>query len=214
MDSYPGCGNLRDLGHPMLRLPPGDDFFRRRLRGGEYFEIDHLRAAFPFVRQFGLAVDGGAHVGSWTRELCRRFEVVHAFEPEPQNFDCLVANTEGKAILHREALGAGPAEAGLAPGGNSGCWHLTRGLGVRVIALDSLELAECDLLKLDLEGAELYALQGAEVTLREHRPVVILERNGLALKHYGLAEGAVGGFLTDLGASLRARVGKDEVWSW
>lgn len=198
----------------MLRLPAGDAYFARRLGGGDDFDLSHLRAAYPYVTRWGVAVDGGAHVGTWTRELCRRFEAVHAFEPEPSNFDCLVANTGGQAHLYRDALGAAPGEVGLAPGGNSGCWHLVRGTGTRVITLDSLTLPTLDLLKLDLEGAELYALQGAESTLRATRPVVIIERNGLSQVHYGLPDEAAGDFLRGLGASLRVRKGKDEVWSW
>lgn len=198
----------------LLTLPPGDTYFAKRLAGGEFFEVDHLRAAYPHVKRWGMAVDGGAHVGTWTRELCRRFEVVHAFEPEPTNFDCLVTNCEGRAILHQEALGAVETEVGLSPGGNTGCWHVVRGSGVKVITLDSLALAACDLLKLDLEGGELYALHGAVETLKAHRPVVIIERNGLSQAHYGVPDGAAGDFLTSLGARFRTRRGKDEVWSW
>jgi hypothetical protein len=42
---------------------------------------------------------------------------------------------------------------------------------------DRLKLRRVDVIKLDIEGAELLALNGSEQTLRRFRPLVIIEIN-------------------------------------
>ncbi len=46
---------------------------------------------------------------------------------------------------------------------------------IRTVTLDSLELARIDLIKIDVEGMELEAIQGAEASLTRSRPVLIVE---------------------------------------
>jgi FkbM family methyltransferase len=47
---------------------------------------------------------------------------------------------------------------------------------VRMMAIDSLDLARLDLLKIDVEGMELEVLQGASATLQRLRPILLIER--------------------------------------
>ncbi|HEX4171271.1 MAG TPA: FkbM family methyltransferase [Acetobacteraceae bacterium] len=47
---------------------------------------------------------------------------------------------------------------------------------VRMIAIDSLNLARLDLLKIDVEGMELEVLQGASATLQRLQPILLVER--------------------------------------
>lgn len=46
---------------------------------------------------------------------------------------------------------------------------------VRALTIDGMNLPRCDLLKIDIEGMELDALQGAVETLKRHKPVVMVE---------------------------------------
>src|SRR5262249_52767986 len=46
---------------------------------------------------------------------------------------------------------------------------------IRTITLDSLELARVDLIKIDVEGMELEAIEGAETSLTRSRPILIVE---------------------------------------
>jgi FkbM family methyltransferase len=46
---------------------------------------------------------------------------------------------------------------------------------VRLMTIDSLDLARLDLLKIDIEGMEMEALTGAADTIARHRPHVIIE---------------------------------------
>lgn len=172
-------------------------------------DIRHLQGALGFVRRFRTAVDAGAHRGIWTRRLCAAFEQVFAFEPTDRAR--LIA---APAVVHRVALGAGPARAALADGPhNTGQTHLVPGDAVEVRALDSFALADVDFLKVDVEGYELRVLEGAARILAVDRPVVLIEENGLCAR-YGIEPGAAGAYLVGRGYRLAARYNKDEVYAW
>ncbi len=61
---------------------------------------------------------------------------------------------------------------------------------VQKIALDNLGLARCDLIKLDVEGMEFEALEGARDTIERCRPVLLIEqiKAGRDQLHAWLAE--------------------------
>jgi hypothetical protein len=62
-----------------------------------------------------------------------------------------------------------------------------------VVALDSLQLPRCDLLKVDVEGMELNVLKGAAATLQHCRPALYVKNDraasSAALIEYLLASG-------------------------
>jgi FkbM family methyltransferase len=110
------------------------------------------------------------------------FKRVHAFEPAPDNFECLTANcTSSKLTAHCAAL-AKRSGVGVLYGvdGKPMGYSLEpfRGgatLEVTTVALDDMRLSGVDLVKLDLEGSEYAALLGAQETISRCRPVVLIE---------------------------------------
>ena len=197
-------------------LPAADKYFAPLLTD-EGFQIDHLRTALRYVRAWRTAVDGGAHIGTWTCLMARMFERVVAFEPAEDTFECLFKNTRSlsNVVRLKGALGAAPSMASMLDDpqrpGNTGARYLGPGNDVEVIRLDDLELDDVDFIKLDVEGAELHALQGMEATLRRCKPVVCIEE-----KHFGGRFGVRGGaaleFLRSLGATEAEVIGKDHVF--
>lgn len=154
-----------------------------------------IERALAFVRDFGVAVDGGAHRGVVTAKLARYFDRVVAIEPGP-----LADRITGAQVV-RVALGSEPGRCGMADGRwNTGQRYVVPGDEVEVITLDSLGLAP-GFVKLDVEGCELAALIGGERTIRTHRPVVMLEENGLN-RRYGFEDGACQRLLEAWGARL------------
>ena len=84
---------------------------------------------------------------------------------------------------HLAALGRAPDTVNVPPidyskGGNFGALELgnwTVGEEIPVITLDSLGLAYCHLIKIDVEGMELDVLEGAVDTVARHQPVLYVE---------------------------------------
>ena len=97
------------------------------------------------------------------------------------------------------------------PDAHEGITHVAGPGSIPTLRLDDLELPHCDLLSLDLEGWELYALQGAVDTIRRTRPVISCEINK-NLAFVGIAPEDVRGLLSDLGYRFVAQRESDEFW--
>ena len=74
-----------------------------------------------------------------------------------------------------------------------------------VVALDdflTLDERPLTFVKIDIEGAEFYALQGMRGLLEEHRPVVLIEMQPFFLKGFGIDESALVKLIDQLGYDL------------
>jgi FkbM family methyltransferase len=167
-----------------------------------------IATALMFVRGFGLAVDCGAHRGIVTTHLLKRFSSVVAIEPGP-----LWDKIPQAATVLNKALGANPGLCSMRDGvENTGQRHVVPGTDVEVITLDSLGL-EPDFIKIDVEGLEYDVLRGGEQTVRENRPVVMIEENGLN-RRYGIPDFAAVALLESWGMKLCAKVNKDYIYGY
>lgn len=195
------------------------------------WQLDHLAMALNHVpkHRHRMAIDGGAHVGSWTLEMSRRFDSVWAFEPHPETFECLEANAKewrlenpGRNVeigLHQCGLGAEAGRMGMADdtkyaGGNTGGRHLKGDGSIAVRPLDVFRLEVLDFFKLDVEGFEYFALKGAQETIKRCRPVVMIEDKHRMAFRYGLEPGVAGRFLYKLGMIEVEAFGADRVFGW
>ena len=163
-------------------LPDSDEFFVNYFKLGDVFERKSLDIAIEHVKKWDVAVDGGAHVGSWSRFLCDKFNLVASFEPNPDNFECLVANTRTKnnIILSKFGLYDSYQEFALESGNNTGCWHLSEGKGIKVMPMP--DFGALDFLKLDVEGFEHNAIAGMIDQIKRYRPVIVIEEKNLPHK--------------------------------
>lgn len=148
------------------------------------YALNEIKTSIDACRLRRTVIDGGAHVGCWTVYLQRRFQRVLAFEPAPDNYECLVKNVDPNVTTYNAALTSANTEVRLNYGdvGKSVSWRVVDKadgptIPVKGYAIDSFELTDLDLLKLDIEGHEYDALQGAIKTLERCRPVVIIEES-------------------------------------
>lgn len=199
-----------------LMIPEGDAYFERIFaRTGDRFQQALFDAALSFTPGRHCAVDAGAHVGSWTRQLCTKFEDVVAFEPHPMNFACLQENTRGLDLSRFNcALGEVDGEVDMVKhANNSGCWRVIQGAGIRIVPLDSFKLENVDLIKIDVEGFEGAVILGGASTIYECKPTIVFEDNGLGPKLYGDHWVNPKQALKELGYRFRTRINKDEIWT-
>lgn len=204
-------------------LPEGDTYFRGILeRTPRGFEIDHLETALQYVRHWRCAVDGGAHIGTWTAFLAERFAQVVAYEPAEDTWACLHQNMRRfrNVVAVQCALGEAPAVCDLVDDprreGNTGARFLRKNEegSVEVRTLDSENYQELDFLKLDVEGYEAFALLGARNTLQRLHPVVLIEEKKGMSERFDLVTGAAGELLKRWGAREVARIRNDVVFAW
>lgn len=201
--------------------PDVDDFMWREMKADGSYQAGHLRAALTHVTDHALAIDGGAHVGTWTRLLAQAFATVIAVEPSADTFEALSVNmaTFGceNVTLRRCALGSKPGFVEMALEGRAAQMQNTGGRFVRaggtipVERIDDWELPACGFLKLDVEGSEPLALEGATATLQRCRPIVLFEHKGFC-RRYGLPPDASQRLLRSVRYQHLATAGKDEIW--
>jgi FkbM family methyltransferase len=146
-------------------------------------------AALKRCTSFRHAVDVGAHVGLWSRNLAFAFDVVTAFEPVAEHRECFMKNVQGigQVNLLPFALGAKPGmvsiETEVGSSGNSA----VGGLGeIEMRTLDAYGFDDLDFLKIDVEGLEENVLRGGEETIKACRPVVIVEQKREMSLRFGL----------------------------
>jgi len=144
------------------------------------YQVGIYRAAMAFVRNRRVAIDCGAHVGIFTSRMEADFADVYSFEPMPDNFRCLAANTS-KARLFNCLLWDKTARLSmrLEDHPNSGAPEIVKGVpgNYPAMSLDSFGIENVDLIKLDVQGAEDWVLLGAAKTLASN-PVIIIEMKG------------------------------------
>ena len=120
-------------------------------------------------------IDLGAYDGDTIREFLEAtgggYDYITALEPDEKNFKKLLKNTEEMFNISCLNMGAWDKKDTLIfskkAGRNSKL--SAEGAGVEVIDVDSLELTPT-FIKMDIEGAELKALCGAEKTIKKYAP--------------------------------------------
>lgn len=157
---------------------------------------------------YGLAIDVGAHVGLWARDLSHYFPQVVCFEPDPMNAQCLRLNCP-KAVVMEMALGAQAGKAYLSfQTENTGAAFISDdGMEVQMQTLDAYGLSP-SIIKIDVEGFELRVLEGAEKTIRRWKPAICLEIKDNAGK-YDIEKMAPIEFLRGLGYDAWFQAGGD-----
>jgi FkbM family methyltransferase len=154
----------------------------------------------------GMTVfDIGANVGQYTLLSSSAIGVngrVHSFEPIPKNFDRLVsalsANRLRNVIANNVAvweknqtlrLGLPSDEVGNDGAYSVGGSSSANAISGRAVALDDYVdqhgITKIDVIKMDIEGAELPALRGMLRLLRRDQPLILMEVNRAASENAG-----------------------------
>ncbi len=151
---------------------------------------EYCRMFQKYIPIGGWVADVGACLGDHTLSYSRMVGEagkVHAFDPNPDSFECLAHNMRElpNVVLHRMALGACPGFGRSSP---SEVQPYNLGASRFVLDSDADELSQpldyvaafwprLDFLKIDAEGSEPEIIQGAIKTIERLRPVILIEVN-------------------------------------
>jgi FkbM family methyltransferase len=182
--------------------------------GSYEYQKSHLFA--QMIKPGSVVYDVGAHVGWYTllaAVVVGETGQVFAFEPAPLNMQYLREHLRINNISNVTAVEAAVAnDVGFTrfageTGGYTGCLAEQGHQQVAVTTLDKLtqgrQAPHPDFIKIDVEGAELRVLEGAEKTLNTTHPTIFLATHGADV-HQACCD-----FLRNLGYRLSPIEGTD-----
>lgn len=144
----------------------------RRPEKAIYFEPDVMP-----MHDREVLVDGGAFNGDTVRDFAaktnNRYSHIHAFELDPTIAVTFASKTShiDRVTLHSYGLWSERATFKLERRSDNGGRISTAGeTNVELVALDDTDVGAPTLIKLDVEGAEVAALNGASGIIRRHNP--------------------------------------------
>lgn len=158
------------------------------------YEEGEADLLFAMIKDGSVIFDIGAHLGWFTLNFAKRFpkSQIHAFEPIPRSFDFLNENLELNNV-HRLKVNnlalSNKSEAkeffyfkggsALASTVNLIEHHKVDKITCLTKTLDEYckenAIEALDFLKCDVEGGELFMIQGGLVTLKKFKPVIYIE---------------------------------------
>jgi len=191
-----------------------------------YFLGSHEPAETALVQRIlqpdWVVIDVGAQIGFYTLLVAHMLDPdrgrVYSIEADPGTYlrlrQHILTNKLHHVTATNRAIGEASGTVALYPGPNhntglSSIFDRGRGVApvsVRQITLDQLVqeygLRRCDLIKIDVEGAEAAVIQGGLETLRRFKPRLLLELNASMLERAGTCPSAIAEALSGLGYTL------------
>ena len=123
---------------------------------------------YPNIKQGDVVVDAGASWGSYCLPAAVLGAETHAFEPDTRIFADLLVNIQENNLTNITA-----SRFGLSNSTRTIEWEETPEM--QLIRLDDYGLRRLDFLKLDIEGFEYEALQGAQELIKKYHPKLLVE---------------------------------------
>lgn len=120
-------------------------------------------------------IDLGAYDGDTIREFTKatngKYRHITALEPDSKSYKKLIKNTEGMPNITALNMGAWSKKDTLIFSADAGrnSKLSSEGTSIEVTDVDSLNLAPT-FIKMDIEGSEMRALEGAEKTIKTYTP--------------------------------------------
>ena len=160
--------------------------------------------------KFNHVLDIGAWVGTWTMAMNSFCGRVIAFEPDPVHYECLVKNCPDDVETQQLAVGNDEKMIALSEDDFTQAKRVIGEGTIPMVTIDSLDLDDVDLIKIDVEGFEMEVLKGAKNTLASVSYLMI-ELNNNA-KKYGSSNLEIEKFLRKMKFEIMIKVWPDVVW--
>lgn len=174
-----------------------------------HYEPEETDIIKKLVHSDAICLDIGANIGYFTVLMAKRCRFVYAFEPEEENskmlakniilnnlenvarFQSAVCEYDGLVDLYLSGLNYGMHRIYPSRWCRAGISH------VKGIKIDDISLSKVDFIKMDIEGAEYFALQGMKNTLDIFRPDILMEFHPPTIREAGIDPYDVYRFMTN-----------------
>ena len=185
-----------------------------------FIKRDHyepeLTLVARFIRPGDVVLDIGASFGSFALFMAHYAGAdgrVHAFEPGAFSFGQLTANIAlngmgDRIVTHRMAAGEAPGTLRLYHVGDA---PVTFSIGAAGTSFEEVPAARVDqvvpladqarvgFIKIDVEGFERFALEGARAILERVKPAIMFEVSAAALARSGMKPAGIYAYLAEYG---------------
>lgn len=166
-----------------------------------------------------IIIQAGGNAGLYVDHYAKLFDFVYSFEPDPLNFFCLTNNTAENVFKFQSCLGKDNSFVNLTENNssikkpNTGGYQVNGSGYIPTLTIDSFNFPFVDCIHLDIEGYELFALEGALQTIKKHKPVIALEMNHLS-KNYGYGAETLFSFLENLNYKQIGNADDDNIFAY
>ncbi len=155
-------------------------------RTRQYFEFPSLyRKNTAFIDGGCLDCSDDYFFAEWSK---RQYSRIIAFEPDPAHYCSCVQHLDKQGLQNCQLIQAGLSDKSgtleFSANGNGGSHILDPGdaekrvkniITIQTVALDDIEdIKNIGFIKMDIEGAELDALRGAEKTILQNKPLLTI----------------------------------------
>jgi FkbM family methyltransferase len=194
-------------------------------------ETPTFEAIRPLIRPGDVVLDIGANFGLYSLPTSRWIGEngrLYAFEPLNGNTALLHRNFRLNSILNATIVSAAVSND-RAKTLKFFCDNTNVSLTASLNVPDSANFIEVDnvrlddwcqgngihpsFIKIDVEGAEMEVLRGAEITLRTYMPNILMEVHGFALPHFSSSVGELRSWIQNLGYHETVIEGEDEYFT-
>ncbi|MGH2530812.1 MAG: FkbM family methyltransferase [Thermomicrobiales bacterium] len=160
------------------------------------YEHAQLAAAWTLLEPGSVCLDVGANTGLYSLLFSKKARLVYAFEPMPENVARFCAimrwNRVKNVIVVPCAVGAESALVGLTEGITHACSAIAEHGRQPAACLSCDDFCERfsvtpGMIKIDVEGAELDVLRGAQTTLATSKPTILLSVHSEELRRQCLS---------------------------
>jgi FkbM family methyltransferase len=198
LEQYAGAARVKTPRPDRVTLPvaqaDGLKWLARGSHTDDWISVGHEDALAPaldsLMPEDGVLLDVGAHVGRWSLRLAQKASRVIAVEPNPDTAAVLRYHIALNEVTNVEVVEVAawdkPERMTLfdpndrVTGGSTRVLEADDGT-VEALPLDAVleDLDRLDLVKLDVEGADLHALAGMAGLLKRLRPVLFIEDHSI-----------------------------------
>jgi FkbM family methyltransferase len=165
----------------------------RQTRSVTDYPFHYVKEPQYFINELELCpneifIDCGAFIGDTIDQYSKyqkQYKRIIAFEPDLKNFEKLKEKYEGNSSITLINTGLWDKDGEVSFSSEGACTSKITNDGgnsiIQVRTIDGLELENVTFIKMDIEGAELNALKGAQKTILKNKPklaISIYHNNG------------------------------------